>query len=138
MEFERERKIRIHLEIAPLVDIVLLLLIFFMLTSNFIMQPGIKITLPRAKISRPQQEDIVVFITKDNRIYFNDREVDIGELKDALKKKLEKSKKKNVILKADEKINLGLAVKVMDIAKQAKAENVVISTKIEHQDTDTL
>ena len=131
MEFERERKIRMHLEIAPLVDIVLLLLIFFMLTSKFIMQPGIKITLPGAKTSRPQQEDIVVFITKDNRIYFNDREVDIGELKDALKKKLEKSKKKNVILKADEKINLGLAVKVMDIAKQAKAENLVISTKIE-------
>ena len=131
MEFERERKIRMHLEIAPLVDIVLLLLIFFMLTSNFIMQPGIKITLPRAKTARPQEEDIVVFITKDNRIYLNDREINIGELKDALEKKLEKSKKKNVILKADEKINLGLAVKVMDIAREVKAENVVISTKIE-------
>ena len=131
MEFEREREIRMHLEIAPLVDIVLLLLIFFMLTSNFIMQPGIKITLPRAKTARPQEEDIVVFITKDNRIYFNDREINIGELKDALEGKLEKSKKKNVILKADEKINLGLAVKVMDIAKEAKAENLVISTKIE-------
>jgi len=130
MEFEREKKIRIHLEIAPLVDIVLLLLIFFMLTSNFIMQPGIKITLPRAKTARPQEEDIVVFITKDNRIYLNDREIDIDELKDALEKKLEKSKKKNVILKADEKINLGLAVKVMDIAKEAKAENLVISTQI--------
>jgi len=54
MEFEREKKIRMHLEIAPLVDIVLLLLVFFMLTSNFIMQPGIKITLPRAKTARPQ------------------------------------------------------------------------------------
>jgi len=135
MEFEREKKIRMHLEIAPLVDIVLLLLVFFMLTSKFIMQPGIKITLPKAETARPQEEDIVVFITKDNRIYLNDREINIDELKEALKEKLEKSKKKNVILKADEKINLGLAVKVMDIAKQAKAENLVISTKIEHQDT---
>ena len=131
MEFERGKKIRMHLEIAPLVDIVLLLLVFFMLTSNFIMQPGIKITLPKAKTARPQEEVIVVFITKDNRIYLNDREINIDELKDALEEKLEKSKKKNVILKADEKINLGLAVKVMDIAKQAKAENLVISTKIE-------
>ena len=134
MEFERAKRIRIHLDIAPLIDIVLLLLIFFMLTSNFIMQPGIKITLPKAKTSKPQEEEnIVVFITEDNKIYLNDREINIGELREALEKKLKTAEKKIVILKADEKINLGLAVKVMDIAKEAKAENLVISTEIEHQ-----
>ena len=138
MEFERERKIRMHLEIAPLVDIVLLLLVFFMLTSKFIMQPGIKITLPRAKTARPQEEDIIVFISKENEIYLGNKKINIDELKDVLEEKLKTAEKKNVILKADEKINLGLAVKVMDIAREAKAENVVISTKIEHQDRDTL
>ncbi|RKY31525.1 MAG: biopolymer transporter ExbD [Candidatus Omnitrophota bacterium] len=131
MEFERGKRIRIHLEIAPLVDIVLLLLIFFMLTSNFIMQPGIKITLPEAKTAKPQKEEnIIVFITEDSTIYLNGRKINIGELKDALEEKLKKAEKKAVILKADEKVNLGLAVKVMDIAKQAKAENLIISTRI--------
>lgn len=131
MEFERGKRIRIHLDIAPLIDIVLLLLIFFMLTSNFIMQPGIKITLPKAKTSKPQKEEnIIVFITEDNEIYLNERKISIDELKDALEEKLKKVQKKTVILKADEKINLGLAVQVMDIAKEAKAENLVISTQI--------
>ena len=131
MEFERGKRIRMHLEIAPLVDIVLLLLIFFMLTSNFIMQPGIKITLPEAKTAKPQKEEnIIVFITENSTIYLNGRKINIGELKDALEEKLKKTEKKAVILKADEKVNLGLAVKVMDIAKQAKAENLIISTRI--------
>ncbi len=134
MEFERGKRIRIHLDIAPLIDIVLLLLVFFMLTSNFIMQPGIKITLPKAKISKPQEEEnIIVFITKDNKIYLNDREISIDELKDALEEKLKTAQKKIVVLKADEKINLGLAVRVMDIAKEAKAENLIISTEMEYQ-----
>ena len=134
MGFEREKRIRIHLDIAPLIDIVLLLLIFFMLTSNFIMQPGIKITLPKAKTSKPQKEEnIIIFITEDNEIYLNERKISIDELKDALEGELERVQKKTVILKADEKTNLGLAVQVMDIAKRAKAENLVISTRVERQ-----
>ena len=131
MEFERGKRIRMHLDIAPLIDIVFLLLIFFMLTANFIMQPGIKLTLPQAATAKPQEEEnIIVFITKDNRIYLNDREINIDELKEALKEELKTAKKKIVILKADEKINLGLAVKVMDIAKEAGTEGLVISTQI--------
>ena len=103
------------------------------------MQPGIKITLPKAKTSKPQEEEnIIVFITEDNKIYLNDREINIGELREALEKKLKTAEKKIVILKADEKINLGLAVQVMDIAKEAKAENLVISTEIEHQSTSII
>jgi len=137
MEIERGKRIRIHLDIAPLIDIVLLLLVFFMLTANFIMQPGIKITLPKAKTSKPQEEEnIIVFITEGNEIYLNDRKISIKELKDALEEKLETTQKKTVVLKADEKINLGLAVRVMDIAKQAKAEGLVISTQIRDKLSD--
>ncbi|MEA3489811.1 MAG: biopolymer transporter ExbD [Candidatus Omnitrophota bacterium] len=131
MEFEAGKRIRMHLDIAPLVDIVFLLLIFFMLTANFIMQPGIKIKLPEAKTARPREkEEIIVFVTEDNRIYLNERELTVGDLKGALENRIEKAKKRTVILKADEKINLGLAVKVMDIAKDAGAETLAISTAI--------
>ena len=139
MEFERGKKIRIHLDITPLIDIVLLLLVFFMLTANFIMQPGIKITLPQTVTAKPQEEEnIIVFITEDNKIFLNDREIDIDELKDALEEELKTAEKKIVILKADEKINLGLAVKVMDIAKEAGTENLVISTQIKDELSDKL
>ncbi|MBA2124417.1 hypothetical protein B9J78_05755 [bacterium Unc6] len=136
MEFEGRKKISMHLDIAPLIDIVFLLLIFFMLTANFIVQSGIEITLPTAKTAALQEEENVsVFINHENEIFLNDRKISIDELKNALEQRLETTPKKTVILKADEKIDLGLAVRVMDIAKQAKAEGLVISTKLEQKST---
>ena len=131
MDFEGAKRIRVHLDIAPLIDIVFLLLIFFMLTANFIMQPAIKIKLPAAKTARTCEEgEIIVFITEDNRIFLNKNELAVGDLKNALKDKMEKMEKREVILKADEKINLGLAVNVMDIARDAGAEALAVSTAI--------
>ncbi|MDI6794329.1 MAG: biopolymer transporter ExbD [bacterium] len=129
MEFDRRKRISQHLDIAPLIDIVFLLLIFFMLTANFIMQPGIKIALPQAKTSQPQEERIIVSISEDNRIYLNESQVDIASLEEALRAKLEEAPKKVVVIKADKKIDLGLAVRVMDIAKGAGAEALSISTE---------
>jgi biopolymer transport protein ExbD len=102
-----------------------------MLSSYFVIQPGIKITLPTAITAKPQEDEIILFINKDNEIYLEDKKIDMGYLKEALEGKLKNSKDKSVTLKADEKIDLGLAVKVMDIAKQAEAEGLIISTKIE-------
>jgi biopolymer transport protein ExbD len=131
LEFETGKKVRPHISIAPLVDCVLQLVIFFMLSSYFVIQPGIKITLPTAITAKPQEDEIILFINKDNEIYLDDKKIDIGYLKEALEGKLKNSKDKSVTLKADEKIDLGLVVKVMDIAKQAEAEGLVISTKVE-------
>lgn len=134
MEFERSRQVKMHLDIAPLIDIVFLLLIFFMLTANFIMQPGIKITLPTAKSAKPQEEqNTIIFISEGNNIFLNEQEINIDELKSALQSRLEESSKKTVILKGDEKINLGLAVRVMDIAKEAGSKNVVIATDLRQE-----
>ncbi len=129
MEFERRKRISQHLDIAPLIDIVFLLLIFFMLTANFIMQPGIKITLPQARTSQPQEEMVVVFISEDNQIYLNEKQIDIDSLEDALIARLQNVQKKAVVIKADKKIDLGLAVRVMDMAKGAGAEGLSISTE---------
>lgn len=132
MEFEGRKKVDTHLNIAPLIDIVFLLLIFFMLSSHFVTQPGIKIALPTASTAKIHlEEDIVISITRDNNLYLNEEEIALDNLLAKLRVELGEAKKKTVIIKADEKIDLGLAVKVMDIAKQAEAEGLVISTKTE-------
>ncbi|NQS90432.1 biopolymer transporter ExbD [Patescibacteria group bacterium] len=132
MEFEGRKKVNTQLNIAPLIDVVFLLLIFFMLSSHFVTQPGIKITLPTAVTAKLHpEEDIIIFITKDNHLYLNNEEITLDTLQDRLRTKIREAKKKSVIIKADEKIDLGLAVKVMDIAKQAEAEGLIISTKME-------
>ncbi|RKY27559.1 MAG: biopolymer transporter ExbD [Candidatus Omnitrophota bacterium] len=130
MEFEGRKRVSIQLNIAPLIDVIFLLLIFFMLSSHFITQPGIKITLPTAQTAKLHpEEDIIVSITSDNNLYLNGERVNLDNFLEKLRIKLNKSQKKTVIIKADEKIDLGLAVKVMDIAKQAGSEGLVISTK---------
>ena len=129
MEFEGRKRIRTYLNIAPLIDIVFLLIIFLMLSSHFVAQPGIKIALPSALTARLHpEEDIVIYITEDNNLYLNEEEVTLDNLLDKLRMKAGEAKKKTVIIKADEKVDLGLAVKVMDIAKQAGVEGLVIST----------
>ena len=132
MEFEGRKKIHTHLNIAPLIDIVFLLLIFFMLSSHFVTQPGIKISLPKAITAKLHpEEDIIVFISEDNTLYLNEEAVTLDNILSKLRKSLEQAEEKTVIIRADEKIDLGLAVRVMDIAKQAEAEGLVISTKAE-------
>ena len=131
MEFEGRRRISTRLNIAPLIDVVFLLLIFFMLSSHFVTQPGIKITLPSAVTAKLHpEEDIIISITEDSNLYLNEKLVTLKNLLEQLEIEIIKTEKKTVIIKADEKINLGLAVKVMDIAKQADAERLIISTQM--------
>lgn len=130
MEFEGRKKIDTNLNIAPLIDVVFQLLIFFMLSASFIAQPGIKLSLPSSSESKPRPDEAVtVFITENNDLYLNEERVTLGGLLEKLRPKILKAENKTVIIKADEKIDLGLAVKVMDIAKQAEAGGVVISTR---------
>ena len=130
MEFESRKKVSLLLNITPLIDVVFLLLIFFMLSSHFVIQPGIKITLPHAKTSKLQAEkDITIFISADNVLYLNDKYATIDTLFPMLQDALKIRDKNSVIIKADKNINLGLAVQVLDIAKDAGAEGVVISTE---------
>jgi biopolymer transport protein ExbD len=130
VEFDRRKNVEAHLNIAPLIDVVFLLLIFFMLSSYFVMQPGIKVTLPTATTSKfYPEEDIIISITSDDRLYMNEQPVTLTSLLGQLQIVLKESKTRTVIVKADEKIDLGLAVRVMDIAREAKADGVVISTK---------
>ncbi|MCK5580154.1 MAG: biopolymer transporter ExbD [Candidatus Omnitrophica bacterium] len=130
MEFEGRKKVETDFNIAPLIDIVFLLLIFFMLSSHFVTQPGIKITLPTASTAKfHPEEEIIVSISNDNSLYLNEKMVSLESLPDKLRVKIREAKQKTVIIRADEKIDLGLAVKVLDIAKKAEAEGLLISTK---------
>lgn len=132
MEFERRKRASIHLNIAPLIDVVLLLLIFFMLSSHFIMLPGLKIELPSAATAKVEpEEEVIISITKEGALYLNGKETSLKSLPTLLKEKISKTQRKAVTLRADESIPLGFGVKVMDIARSVGVEHVIIATKIE-------
>ena len=128
MDFVRKKRSRPHIEIAPLVDIIFLLLIFFMLSSNFI-NPMIKMELPKA-LSEEKLEKVDLVVTIDNKgnIYINKDRVLIDDLKIALEEKMAKLGKYDVIFRGDTSIGYDTFVHILDIAKLAGA----VSFSIEH------
>jgi len=115
------------IDIAPLIDVVFLLLIFFMLTSSFIFQPGIKVNLPRAITSEMlSEENAVISITAENLIYYKQKLVTIKELSSLLKGIA--SARLPVLIKSDRKASLGRIVIVWDICRQEGVQQVNIAT----------
>lgn len=131
MKFEKPKGVSIHLDIAPLIDIVFQLLIFFMLTSTFITERGIPITLPQAETGEPQEERraVVVSIDGEAQIFVDGEKVNFSELQNILAMRLLTGNTKTVVLHTDETASMGLVVRVIDIARRVKGEHLVIATR---------
>ena len=115
------------LDIAPLIDVIFLLLIFFMLTSSFIFQPGIKINLPKALTSEViQRENLIIIITESNLLYINERLVGTEERSSRLKIAARESRP--ILIKADRKVSLGKVVEVWDLCRREGIQKINIAT----------
>jgi biopolymer transport protein ExbD len=118
------------MDIAPLVDVVFLLLLFFMLTSHLIQEPAIRIKLPESKTAEAKNEAIkTVLITKDGEIYFMDRRVNLENLQLAIKENLRDVEKDFLRIKADRDVSVGLLVKVIDEVRHSGIKNFSIVTE---------
>ncbi len=130
MDFERRRHDHAHLNIAPLVDVVFLLLLFFMLTSHLIQEPVIKIKLPESQTAEAMKESVkTVFITKKGEVYFMDKRVDIEDLRVMIKDNFEYAKKDFLRIKADKDVNVGLLISVIDEVRLSGVKNFSIVTE---------
>jgi len=128
MELEHGLK---QIDIAPLIDMVFQLLIFFMLTSSFVMQPGIKVNLPKAVTSGAiKYENIEILISAENVAYLNGKVITIGELKTLLKQ-VSKRKNQTILIKADRHASLGRVVEIWDMARDLGITEINIATNQE-------
>jgi len=122
VEFERGQ-----LDIAPLIDVIFLLLIFFMLTSSYIFQPGIKINLPKAVTSEViQEKNLVITVSAKDTIHLNKRAVTLNQLKAHLKKAA--GQDWPLLIKADRQASLGKVVQIWDICREAGLTQINIAT----------
>jgi len=127
MELEHGLK---QIDIAPLIDMIFQLLIFFMLTSSFIMQPGIKVNLPKAVTSEVvKYENIEVVVSGENVIYLNGKVLTLQELKELLK---QIAKRQNpILIKADKRASLGRVVEIWDMCRDLGISQINIATNQE-------
>lgn len=134
MQFRKKsvihEKIMVTLNMTPLIDCVLQLLIFFMLSSSFVLQTGIQVELPKARAPRLQEEqNIVITITRTNEIFLNDEKMTLEQLPISLLEKVTKSTDKTVMVKPDKRVETGKLVEVMGIAKSVGVESLGIVTE---------
>lgn len=116
-----------RLDIAPLIDVVFLLLIFFMLTSSFIFQPGIRVNLPRAVTSEVLHKDLlVVTITGENEIYISERPVQGDELVSRIT--VAARDDQPLLIRADKNADLGKVIEIWDICRQVNVRQINIAT----------
>lgn len=120
---------------SSLTDIVLLLLVFFLLTSSFIITEGINVTLPEAEnTTATEQEQLVIALLNDGRIFLNNIEVPAEGFRAALQEKLTDPEKQVIVLSSDADVSLQRAVFVMDEAKGLGATRFFISTTQKEND----
>ena len=113
-----------EINITPLVDVMLVLLIIFMVTVPM-MQSGIAVRLPSAETRTNQSAGgLVLTLTKDRYVYMNDKIVNLYLLESRLKNFFFNSEKKVVFLKADKSLTYGYIIEVMDIIKNAGVDTV--------------
>ncbi|PID55677.1 biopolymer transporter ExbD [candidate division KSB3 bacterium] len=133
MLFRKRRRVVPQVNITSLIDVVLLLLIFFMISTTFVTQPGIRVNLPKAatKVNNMAQERNTIVITAENSIYINRQEIrDIQGLRDILKKMRSRDQTDElIVVKADETVAHGVVVSVMDLAKTSGFNRIAIATR---------
>jgi biopolymer transport protein ExbD len=124
MELEHGLK---SIDIAPLIDIVFQLLIFFMLTSSFIIQPGIKVNLPKAVTSEVVKfENVEIVISGENVAYVNGKVTTAQEMDSLLKQAAKRNQ--SVLIKSDKRASLGKVVEVWDMCRDAGVSQINIAT----------
>jgi biopolymer transport protein ExbD len=136
-EGEPQEQVVAEINITPLTDVFLVLLIIFMVTSTAIVESevasrtGVKVALPKANAAGPvakKRTDPVLTVTKGNQLYLFNKQVELANLEAEIRKALADAQSETLLLRGDKNVFLGAAVDVMSIAKKAGAKNIAILT----------
>jgi biopolymer transport protein ExbD len=124
----RKSRAGTELNIAPLIDMVFILLIFFLVTTSFVKETGIEVTRPTAStaVSLPKTT-ILIAIDPDNRVFMDRREIDIRAVRANVERALAENPEGAVVVVADRNSNTGTAIQVMDGCRMAGAPNVSLA-----------
>ncbi|MGE5220494.1 MAG: ExbD/TolR family protein [Chloroflexota bacterium] len=120
-----------EINITPLTDIFLVLLIIFMITSSAMIESGGKINLPKAVATQSESRGTTVTLTPKREIFVNQKRVSEENFEKTLQDALSTSADKTVILRGDKDVLLGDTVKVMSIIKRAGASEIAIAAEAE-------
>ena len=117
------------INITPLVDVVLVLLIIFMVTAP-VLQSGIDVSVPKTRyVKQITEERLVITINKDQRVFLGNDAININEIGTKLRQRIRDPRNQSIFVRADENVPFGAFATIMDAVKQAGFANVSIVTQ---------
>lgn len=121
----------VTIELTSLIDVIFMLVLFFLITTTFASAPGFKVDLPKSSASdiRRDRQDFTISIARDQSIAINQKYVTDDELKNRLYEEAQLNPATLVIIQADQNVSHGKVVQVMDLAKQAGLNHLAIATE---------
>ncbi len=120
------------LNVVPLIDVLFVLLLFTLLTSNLTKQTGVDVDKPQAQSAGElSKQSILVAITREGNIHVNERQVDLAALQTVVSQMLVNSSGREVVLVADQKSETGILVSVMDACNLAGAKKISVAAMAE-------
>ena len=132
MNFLQKEEVQPEINLVSLIDVVLILLIFMMISTQFVTQSGIEVNLPQAATEEVKStEELIVTLTKKGRIYFQGKKISDEE---SLREKLEAlapkyAKTRPIIIRADKEVPHGRVVRLMDLSKESGFARLAIATE---------
>lgn len=134
MRFRKAKHKRVQINITPLIDVLFLLLIFFMLSTTFDQYAGLKLELPQASAKEvTRTESLEVLIDAQGRIYIDQEKIPILKLEEELQKKFQKEKYRRMLIRADRNVSHGYVVEVMDVARKVGFRELGIATELKNE-----
>jgi biopolymer transport protein ExbD len=120
-----------EVNLTPMLDVVFIMLIFFIVTASFVKEAGIDITRPPAATAeRKERGNILVAITESNQIWIDRRQVDPRSLRANIERMHAENPQGSVVIQADVKSENGLLVRVMDAARLAGVKSVSLAAEV--------
>ncbi len=120
---------KVSLPLTALIDIVFLLLIYFLLTSSFVQRQGLELELPRAVSGTVVRAPFTIQVRRDGEIWFEGQKTGGPELVNLLREKLSSAEEKRVLIEADRRAPLSAVVSAMDAARLAGAKSLSLVTE---------
>lgn len=121
-----------ELNMAPLIDMVFILLIFFLVTTSFVKEAGVEVKRPIAATSEPEEKtNMIVAVTKEGIVYMEGQPIDIRSVRSHMERFRHENPMGNVVITADKDSLFGISIEVLDQVRAAGIANVVVATSKE-------
>ncbi len=129
-KYSRRRAGTIEINMAPLIDMVFILLIFFVVTTSFVKESGVDVQRPVAKTAVTKEKtNLIVGVTKEGTVYIEGKPIDIRAIRGYMTRFLAQTPKGSVVIVADKDSRTGTVIQVLDQCKLAGVKQVSIAAK---------